>query len=307
MFGKINKLRTEQKSRKVFKILSFETVMKFVLGYIYTQRGFDKEDGFFIKLAGKKNIELVMFNTEEEIDKKTLEVAKGCDLIFNNSVDEFAIELTKTFESFGKKVIEPSEVYYDIEDKWLFYLKCRKNKIPTPETILLSENMNAMKRELKKFGHWPVVLKRVEGTCGKYVEKADNFNEAVLIINKFQTKGNERLPVIAQEFISSPCYRITMIGNKVVQTALKRNQSWKATGVYGNHFDKFEIDDQLDKIVKKVAKAVGISICGIDLLKKDGKWAVLEVNSSPGLDFFDDEHEELVGEVLDFLKNKAEV
>lgn len=185
-------------------------------------------------------------------------------------------------------------------------MKCKEHKIPTPETILLSENIPIAKKELKDLGHWPVVLKRICGTMGEYVDIAKNISDAEKIILRFWTKGNEKLPIIAQEFIESPSYRVTIIGNKVVQTALKSCKSnWKATGVYEKKFGKFDVDEELKKILKKVMKMVKINICGVDLLKKDGKWTVLEVNSEPGLDFFEDEREKLIEETLDLLIRKA--
>jgi RimK family alpha-L-glutamate ligase len=232
------------------------------------------------------------------------EAIKRCDIVYNNSAEEFSLEIAKTIESLGKKVIEKPEVFYGTEDKWLFFVKCRKHNIPTPRTILLSENLNIAKRELEEFGNWPVVLKRVSGTMGEYVDRADNLKEAEGIIKKFWKKGSEKLPIIAQEFILSSSYRVTVIGGKIVQTAIKKNKGWKATGVYAKKIGKFKIDKELKKIIDKVVKMSKINICGIDLLKKDGKWLVLEVNSEPAFDFFENGREKLIGEVLDFLKTQ---
>src|SRR3972149_857242 len=145
---------------------------KAMMGYIYCEKKPGKDEKIFQKLAKKNNIGLVMFNafdkfSEEEIEDKI----KKCDLTFNNSAEEIAVELVKTIEGLGGKVIDPSKVYYYIEDKWIFSVKCRKNKIPTPETILLSESVNVAVDQLKSFGKWPVVLKRVTGTRGEYVDK----------------------------------------------------------------------------------------------------------------------------------------
>ena len=49
-----------------------------------------------------------------------------------------------------------------------------------------------------------------------------------------------------------------------------------------------------------------IKICGIDVLKKGGKWLLLEVNGQPSLDFFEEEHERIIEEVLNLLIKAAE-
>jgi len=274
------------------------------LGYIYDEPNFGKDEEFFINLSKEKKIDLVLINIAKDIGEDQLEEkVKNCDLIFNNSGEEFAYEIIKTLETLGKKVIDSSKTYYYTEDKWIFFLKCKENKIPTPETILLSRNLSMARKDLRVFNHWPVVLKRVWGTMGEYVEKAENLNEAERVIKKFWKDGIERLPIIAQEMICSPSYRVMTIGDEIIQTALKENNGWKCTGVYEKKFEKFEIDKELERIIKKVIKVMDINICGIDLLKKEGKWVVLEANSTPAFDFFEGERREVIGKVLDFLKS----
>lgn len=278
---------------------------KKVIGYIYCENKLGKDEISFLKQAKKRNIELVMFNVCKDIDETEIEKkAKRCDLIFNNSAEEFAWELVKTLEELGKKVIDSSKTYYFTEDKWILSLACKENDIPCPETILLSEHLNIAKKELHEFNHWPVILKRIEGTCGEYVAKANNLHEAEKIILKFWKKGSHRLPIIAQEMILSPCYRVTIIGNEIVQTAIKNANGWKKTGVYEQKIEKFKIDNNLKNIAKKIIKICKINVCGIDLVKKDNKWYVLEVNSTPAFDFFESEREMLIGKVLDLLIKK---
>jgi len=281
---------------------------KVTIGYIFNEEKLTKDEEAFLELAGSRGINLVMINTSKDISEEDLkEKAKKCDLFFNNSAEEFSTEIVKTLEEMGEKVIDSSKKLYYEEDKWLFFLKCEKNKIPTIRTILLSENINTAKKELEKFNSWPVILKRVQGTMGQYVDKADNLRKAEHIIKKFWKKGSERLPVIAQEFIRSSSYRVTIIGKEIVQTAIKKSNGWKSTGVYlkDQNVESFEIDNELKKIVKKIVKVFDIKICGLDLLKKDGKWLVLEINSDPALDFFENERKKLIGEALDFLRNQC--
>jgi glutathione synthase/RimK-type ligase-like ATP-grasp enzyme len=275
-----------------------------VVGYIFASRKFAKEDRIFIKLAKEKNIELVMFNLSKKIDENEFENnVKKCDVVYNNTAEDFIIESLKTIEELGKKVIDTSQLYYYTEDKWMFYIKCREHGILTPETILLSNNLNVVRAELKEFGHWPVVLKRIYGTMGEFVKKADNSNGALRVIKKFWNFDSYKLPIIAQEFIQSPCYRVTVIDKKIVQAVKKTSRNWKSIGVYSKKSNnKFKVDKKLKGIINKVVKVTKINICGIDLLKKDNQWFVLEVNTDPGLDFIDDEHEKLVGRILDFLK-----
>lgn len=279
---------------------------KAVIGYLYGSRKLGKDEKFFKKAAKKKNAEPVLINTFQLFGKDDFkERIKECDIIYNSSGDDFVIEVEKTIEELGKKIIDSSKSYYYTEDKWMFFLKCRKHKIPTPETILLSEDIASAKADLKKFARWPVILKRIIGTMGEYVDKADNIKEAEKIINKFWKKGNEKLPVIAQEFILSPSYRVTLIDKKIVQTAIKKSDGWKATGVYTKKIQRFPLDRELEDLIKKMMKFIDIKVCGIDFLKKDGKWLALEVNAAPAFDFFECERGKLAEDLVDMLKKLA--
>jgi len=279
--------------------------MNKTIGYIFCERKLGKDEKVFMKIARKKGVKLVMFNLAKKIGEKEIKrKAKKCDIIFNNSGEEIALEFIKTLERFGKKVVDSSRVHYYVEDKWLFFLLCEKNRIPCPKTILLSEDIRSAEEELNKFNRWPVVLKRVFGTMGEYVERARNIEEAKRIIEKFWEKGKERIPIIAQEFIKSYSYRVTIINKEIVQTVIKQSKGWKCTGVYGKKFKKFEITKTLKKILDKLLKVVDIKVCGVDLLKKGRKWLVLEVNTVPALDFFEEEREFLVEKIFDFLINE---
>ena len=281
---------------------------KTTIGYLFNERNLCKDEITFLKLAKQKNINLVMINTSKVIEEEFLEKQiKECDIFFNNSAENFSLEIAKTIEILGKKVIDSPDKFYLTEDKWLFFVKCKQQNISTPKTILLSENINTAIRELKEMNEWPVILKRVEGTCGIYVEKADNISQAEEIIQKFWTKGNEKLPIIAQELILSPSYRITIIGDKIVQTAIKSSKTWKATGVHAMNIKRFKVDKDLKEMIKKLLETCGLKVCGIDLLKKDDKWLFLEINSQPAFDFFEEEREGIIGKVLNFLKKEAKL
>jgi glutathione synthase/RimK-type ligase-like ATP-grasp enzyme len=279
---------------------------KAVIGYISDDRTPSLEDKKFFSIAKEMNIELVPFNInfkiiEEEVEKK----AKECRIIFNNSDYLTGVELVKTLEAMGKKVIDPSKVRNLFEDKWIFFVKCKENHILTPTTILLPIDLDGAEAELKEFNRWPVVLKRVDGERGKFVDKGENMADAIKIIKHFWENDNERSPILAQEFIDSNCYRVTVIDKKIVQTAIKKKHSWKATGCYASRFWHFKVDKNLKRVVDKIIKMTNIDVCGIDFLKKDSEWLALEVNKEPSLKMFDSDHERLIRLVLKCLKKKA--
>lgn len=279
---------------------------RLVLGYIMSSTVLSDDEKIFLRLAKRKNIEIVFFNAEKDIDGKELKKkSEKCHIIFNSTAEEFELELAKTLESLGKKVIDSPKAFYYAEDKWVFFVKSLEHGIPVPETILLSENLAVAEAELRRFSHWPVVLKRVSGCQGEFVARAMDEKEAMKAVKRLSAEGEERMPVIAQEFVKSHNYRVLLIGGKIVQCVLKKSTGWKATGAWAQRHLRFKPDSALKEIVRKVVNLTGIKICGIDLVKKNGKWLVLEVNSEPTFGFIEVDRKKLIGKALDFFRRHA--
>jgi len=275
-----------------------------VIGYIHSGR-LTKGQEDFIEISINKRVEIVLIDISN-VDKLNFEIISCCDIIYNDSGEEFAIKCIKIFEEMGITVVESSKTYQD-ENKWNFYQKCVKYDIPAPTTIKLAKNIENIKQQLTEFNHWPVILKRVRGTWGEYVARANTIDEAIQVVEKFWDKGTKKIPIIAQEFIDSFSYRVTYIGDEVVQTAIKENNNWKCTGVYAKNFKTFDIDPQLKEIVNKIMKYSDIKICGIDLLKRGDQWLVIEINAEPALDFFEIERLTLISKIIDLLISVANV
>ncbi len=276
------------------------------IGFITNQRLPDKEDERFLRIAEKVGVNLIVFNAAEKFNLKQIErEADKCDIIFNDEADHLGLEIAKTLETLGYKVIELSKTYYYTEDKWLFYLKCLKNEIPVPKTTLLSTDLVSIRQELKSFNKFPVVIKRVQGFHGEFVDKGDDVDEAVAVIKRFWEKGEDRFPVLAQEFVDSDSYRVMTIGDKVVQTARKKSAGWKKTGTSSSRFWKFKIDNELKEMLDKLMKIIDITVCGFDFAKKNGKWVVIEANAEPSFKFFDCEYDLMIEKSLKYLKKIA--
>ena len=48
-----------------------------------------------------------------------------------------------------------------------------------------------------------------------------------------------------------------------------------------------------------------MKVFGADLMKKNNKWVVIEINAEPAFDFFENEREKLICDVLTLMKKSA--
>jgi ribosomal protein S6--L-glutamate ligase len=278
---------------------------KDAIGYIYSNSYLDAEDKLLIRLL-KKKVKVILLPLEKQVDLEQIkENVKKCRLILNDTIwgnHTFeGIQLTKTIESLGIRVINSSNSFIYDEDKWMMYLKLIKNKLPTPKTYLIPNGRNSkqIKEILKKNS---LVLKAVYSDNGVGVEKVEAYEDFIKKVNIIRTK-NPISPIIAQNYIQDTenrSYRITLIDNRVVQSVVKIGKSWKQTGSK-EQIRLVKLPKEVTLICEKASKVLDMDICGIDLVNSKGKWFIIEVNSCPSLDFIKKDMPRIISKLVDFL------
>ena len=135
-------------------------------------------------------------------------------------------------------------------------------------------------------GGAPVVIKLLEGTQGIGVVLADTKRSAKSVVEAFRGAG---VNILVQEFIKEAGgtdIRAIVIGGKVV-AAMKRTG---AAGDFRSNLHRGGTAEIIKLTAKerttaiRSAKAMGLNVCGVDMLRADRGPVVMEVNSSPGLE-----------------------
>ena len=268
------------------------------IGYIYDTDELTKEDEMFLDAVNQMKHKVVLYSVTKSLDR-----LPKCDVAINNSAETTAHELAKTLEYYGTKVVNPSNSYYYSEDKWLFYLKCKELGLNVPETKLLPVTINGCRDVVEDMGK--VVIKNVMSDNGDLVEKADDIEEASKIIKIFRERDNA--PLIAQQFLknSNKVYRVTIIGNEIVQAVIRKSTYWKCTSArQKKDYKRFDVPKQLAKQCLQLSKKLKLPWCGIDLLEDNGKFYFLEINSAPGMDFIDSDVKMLYEKLIDFADDR---
>lgn len=289
------------------------TRKKLPIGYIYLKGDHYINDTLLIKHLGER-MDVVPIVLEKQHDLAAIaEAVKDCRLVVNYAAAEpvtfEAMELTKTFEAMGKKVVNSSRSFYYNEDKWIFYQQCVENDLPTPVTYLIPREGHDEAVIRGYLARSPLVLKAIFSDKGLAVEKADCYEDFIEKLGKIDLK-NHVSPIIAQELIPNPKHlsaRITLVGGIIVQAVLKKGKTWKQTGIKDSEtYRRFEVDEPLRKMAEKAARVLHMELCGLDLIQKeDSSWTILEANSCPGLGFITCDRARLMGCVADYLHELA--
>ncbi|MBK25570.1 MAG: 30S ribosomal protein S6--L-glutamate ligase [Halobacteriovorax sp.] len=170
-------------------------------------------------------------------------------------------------------------------------------------------NSTAMTENLLELvGGAPCVIKLLEGTQGKGVVLAENTKAAESVMELVSgTKSN----YLVQEFIKESGgtdIRCFIVGDKVV-ASMKRTGAegdFRSNLHRGGSAKVIKITPEERSTAVRAAKAMGLNVAGVDILRSNHGPLVLEVNSSPGLEGIETATgKDIAGMIIDFIENSV--
>jgi len=201
------------------------------------------------------------------------------------SVTFYGTAVVRQFEMMGTFSINESVAISRSRDKLRSLQIMSRTDIGLPRTGFANKP-DDIKDLLKNVGGAPVVIKLLEGTQGIGVVLADTDKSAEAIIEAFMgLKAN----ILVQEFIEEAGgadIRCLVIGGKVV-AAMKRQGAegeFRSNLHRGGAATLVRLTRAERSTAVKAAKAMGLNMCGVDILQSKTGPVVMEVNSSPGLE-----------------------
>jgi ribosomal protein S6--L-glutamate ligase len=158
-------------------------------------------------------------------------------------------------------------------------------------------------------GGAPLVIKLLEGTQGIGVVLAETRKSAAAVIEAFRGLDAN---ILVQEFIKEAGgsdIRCFVVGEKVV-AAMQRTApegEFRSNLHRGGTASKVKLTPEERSTATRSAKAMGLKIAGVDLLRSNHGPVVLEVNSSPGLEGIEmASGVDVSGKIIEFLETNAE-
>jgi ribosomal protein S6--L-glutamate ligase len=154
-----------------------------------------------------------------------------------------------------------------------------------PKTVFTNYSKN-VKAIIEAVGGTPVIIKLLEGTQGLGVVLAETDNAAESVIEAFNGLKSR---VIVQEFIKEAggADIRAFVVDGVVVGAMKRQAKkgeFRSNLHRGATAEVIQLSVEEENTALKAARAMGLGICGVDLLQSVQGPLILEVNSSPGLE-----------------------
>lgn len=157
--------------------------------------------------------------------------------------------------------------------------------IPMPVTSFAHSPLDTH-HLIEMVGGAPVVVKLLEGTQGRGVVLAETGKAAESVINAFKSL---KAHILVQEFVKEAegCdLRLFVIDDKVVGSMerVAAKGEFRANLHRGGTARLVRVSPEERKIAIASARAMGLQVAGVDIIRSATGPKVLEVNSSPGLE-----------------------
>ncbi|MES2629513.1 MAG: 30S ribosomal protein S6--L-glutamate ligase [Bacteroidota bacterium] len=223
------------------------------------------------------------------------------------SYTAFGSAVVRQFEIMGKIIVNSSISIVRSRDKLRSTQIFARHGVAVPKTVFANHPSN-IELLIREVGGAPLVIKLVEGTQGIGVVLAESKKAAKSVIEAFY--GIEA-DILIQEFIKEAGgsdIRAFIVNGKVVG-AMKRQGvegEFRSNLHRGGSSVEVKLTKQERETAINAAKAMGLSVAGVDMLPSNRGPLVLEVNSSPGLEGIENATKaDIAGKIVAYIEHLA--
>jgi ribosomal protein S6--L-glutamate ligase len=223
------------------------------------------------------------------------------------SVTHYGLAVLRQFEMQGIFPLNESVAIGRSRDKLRALQLLARAGVGLPATAFAHGPRKA-EDVVMEVGGAPVVIKLLEGTQGMGVILAETEASAKSIIEAFSAAN---VNILVQEYVREAAgsdVRALVIGNRVV-AAMKRTGrkgEFRANLHRGGKAEAVELTAEEIATAIRSAEALGLNVCGVDMLRATRGPLVLEVNSSPGIEGMENATGvDVAGAMIEFLEVRA--
>lgn len=211
------------------------------------------------------------------------------------------LEMMNAFSVAGSLAISRSR------DKLRSLQILSRQGVDMPKTVFASNKSNA-KDIIKLIGGTPLVLKILEGTQGVGVVLVETQKAAKSVLDAFYGMD---VNLLVQEFIEEAGgadIRAIIVDGEVVG-AMKRQGSegdFRSNLHQGGSATVHKLSRKEKSVAIAAAKAMGLGVCGVDMIESKRGPLVMEVNSSPGLEGIEKATGiDIAGKIMDYISRNV--
>lgn len=200
------------------------------------------------------------------------------------SYTRYGSAIVRQFEAQGTFTTAGSLAINRSRDKLRAYQVLAKAGVGIPKTVLARESAS-FEDIIELAGGTPLIIKVARGTHGNGVVLAETPKAAKAVMQAFYVEG---VNFMVQEFVKESAgtdIRALVVGGRVVASVKRQSLDgdFRSNTHQGGEGVPVKLSDEERKTALKAAKAMGLPICGVDMMRSERGPLVLEVNSSASI------------------------
>lgn len=222
------------------------------------------------------------------------------------SLTKYGSSIVRQFEMQNVFTTTSSIAIVRARDKLRSMQLLAKAGVGIPKTVFARETAD-VDDVLEQVGGAPVIIKVARGTHGNGVVLAETKKAAKAVMQAFYVEG---VNFLVQEYIKESAgtdIRAFVVNGKVVASMKRQSldDDFRSNLHQGGEGTPIKLTEEERKTAQKAAKAMGLPICGVDMMRSDRGPLVLEVNASPGFAIEKVTKRNVAGKILDYVEQNA--
>lgn len=226
-----------------------------------------------------------------------------------SNMTRYGTAIVRQLEMQGVYSVSSSLAIARSRDKLRSMQLLAKAGVGIPKTVV-SRNSTDIDDLLDKLDGMPVIIKLAQGTHGNGVVLAETKKAAKSVLQAFYLSNEDGTNILLQEFIKESAgtdIRAFVVGSRVVASMKRQSldDDFRSNLHKGGEGTVIKLTEEERKMAIKAAKAMGLNIAGVDMMRSARGPLVLEVNASPG---FGVEHvtgRNVAGAIVEYIELNA--
>ena len=222
------------------------------------------------------------------------------------SITKYGTAMVRQFEMQGVYTTASSIAINRSRDKLRSMQILARADVGIPKTVFARETSD-VDDVVEQAGGAPLIIKVARGTHGNGVVLAETRKAAQAVMQAFYVEG---VNFLVQEFVEESAgedIRAFVVGGRVVASMKRQSldDDFRSNLHQGGEGSTVKLSDEERKTALKAAKAMGLSICGVDMMRSDRGPLVLEVNPSPGFGIEQVTGRNIAEKIIEYIEQNA--
>ncbi len=222
---------------------------------------------------------------------------------------KYGTAIVRQLEMQGVYTLSSSIAISRSRDKLRSMQLLAKSGVGIPKTVV-SRNTTDIDDLLEQLGGTPVIIKLARGTHGNGVVLAETKKAAKSVLQAFYLTNDDGTNILLQEFIKESAgtdIRAFVVGSRVVASMKRQSldDDFRSNLHKGGEGTVVKLTEEEKKAAIKAAKAMGLSVAGVDMMRSDRGPLILEVNASPGFGIEKVTGRNVASAIIDYVEQNA--